>query len=183
MRALDFKAQDKLDASQWAQNIFASPEAYVILDTETTGLRNAQPIEIAITDIEGNALLNCRCKPAIPIEPGATKIHGIRYEDVADSPGFDLVWPLLSKICRDKTILIYNSRYDMGVLRNACQSSGIPAIADFANECVMIQYAKWFGDWNEKRRSYKWQKLEGGDHSALGDCRATLEVIREMACL
>lgn len=171
MRALDFKAQDKLDASQWAQNILASPEAYVILDTETTGLRNAQPIEIAITDIEGNALLNCRCKPAIPIEPGATKIHGIRDEDVAGLPGFDLVWPLLSEICRDKTILV---RYGLHILRNGCQANRISTIVDFANECVVTQYAKWRGDWGDPKC---------GDYSALGDCRAMIEAIREMACL
>ena len=27
----------------------------------------------------------------------------------------------------------------------------------------------------------RWQKLPGGDHSALGDCRATLAILHEMA--
>jgi DNA polymerase-3 subunit epsilon len=37
------------------------------------------------------------------------------------------------------------------------------------------------GDWNDYHDNYKWHKLRGGDHSALGDCLATLELIRQMA--
>jgi DNA polymerase-3 subunit epsilon len=38
----------------------------------------------------------------------------------------------------------------------------------------------WVGEpgW---RGGFRWQKLPGGDHSAIGDARATLAVIRRMA--
>lgn len=29
--------------------------------------------------------------------------------------------------------------------------------------------------------NYRWQRLPGGDHSALGDCWATLKVLQKMA--
>jgi DNA polymerase-3 subunit epsilon len=45
----------------------------------------------------------------------------------------------------------------------------------------MHWYAQFVGDWNEYHGNYKWQRLPGGDHSALGDCRATLAVLKEMA--
>jgi DNA polymerase-3 subunit epsilon len=45
----------------------------------------------------------------------------------------------------------------------------------------MLQYAEWFGEWNSYHQSFRWQKLQGGDHSALGDCFATLELIKRMA--
>jgi DNA polymerase-3 subunit epsilon len=45
----------------------------------------------------------------------------------------------------------------------------------------MLAYSKYVGEWNDYRKDFKWQKLQGGDHSALGDCRATLEVIKKMA--
>ena len=45
----------------------------------------------------------------------------------------------------------------------------------------MLEYAKFVGEWNNYHGNYRWQKLEGGDHSAAGDCLATLEVIRTMA--
>ena len=37
------------------------------------------------------------------------------------------------------------------------------------------------GQWDDYYQNYRWQRLPEGDHSALGDCRATLEVIRRMA--
>jgi hypothetical protein len=33
---------------------------------------------------------------------------------------------------------------------------------------------------NDYHQFYTWQKLPGGDHSALGDCLATLKVIKDM---
>jgi DNA polymerase-3 subunit epsilon len=45
----------------------------------------------------------------------------------------------------------------------------------------MQWYSQWVGEWNDYHQDYKWQRLPGGDHSALGDCKATLEVIRRMA--
>lgn len=45
----------------------------------------------------------------------------------------------------------------------------------------MLQYSQFVGDWDRYRNAYRWQKLWGGDHTALGDCRATLARIAEMA--
>jgi DNA polymerase-3 subunit epsilon len=50
-------------------------------------------------------------------------------------------------------------------------------------ECatLRVKHAEWVGEWNDYRGSFRWQKLQGGDHSALGDCVATLETIKKMA--
>ncbi|MEM7803199.1 MAG: hypothetical protein AAF633_28675 [Chloroflexota bacterium] len=45
----------------------------------------------------------------------------------------------------------------------------------------MLRYSEYVGEWNSYRQSYKWQTLPAGDHSALGNCLATLGVIKEMA--
>jgi DNA polymerase-3 subunit epsilon len=45
----------------------------------------------------------------------------------------------------------------------------------------MIKHAEWVGEWDDYHRSFRWQKLQGGDHSALGDCLATLEIIKKIA--
>ena len=47
-------------------------------------------------------------------------------------------------------------------------------------ECAMGWYSQYVGE-PGKRGGYRNQKLPGGDHSALGDCRATLAVIETMA--
>lgn len=45
----------------------------------------------------------------------------------------------------------------------------------------MQWYSQFVGDWNDYYNNYRWQKLPSGDHSAIGDCRATLKVIEKMA--
>jgi hypothetical protein len=46
---------------------------------------------------------------------------------------------------------------------------------------VMAEYAKYVGEWNDKYGDYKWQRLPGATHGAVGDCLATLKVLRTMA--
>lgn len=48
-------------------------------------------------------------------------------------------------------------------------------------DCAMLPYSAYIGDWDDYLKSYKWQKLPGGDHSAIGDCRSTLAIINKMA--
>ncbi|GGZ39657.1 hypothetical protein [Streptomyces bluensis] len=47
-------------------------------------------------------------------------------------------------------------------------------------ECAMEQYAAFYGDWHDYFGSYTWQKL-GGGHRALGDTRAVIRRLEEMA--
>jgi DNA polymerase-3 subunit epsilon len=44
----------------------------------------------------------------------------------------------------------------------------------------MRAYAAYVGE-RSKRGGYKSQKLSGGDHTAIGDARATLRLIERMA--
>lgn len=43
-----------------------------------------------------------------------------------------------------------------------------------------MPYSDWYGDWNDYFGNYQWQPL-GGGHRALGDVRAVLDRLREMA--
>ena len=45
----------------------------------------------------------------------------------------------------------------------------------------MYLYNIYVGEWNYLYDNIKWQKLPGGDHSAIGDCKATLELLRKIA--
>jgi hypothetical protein len=44
----------------------------------------------------------------------------------------------------------------------------------------MDWYAGYYGEWSDYHGRYKWQKLNGG-HSALSDCLAALDLLRDMA--
>lgn len=59
-------------------------------------------------------------------------------------------------------------------------------------DCAMQAYAEWCGDWtwdyeardNEPlyaQGDYRWQRLPGAGHRAADDCRAVIDVLKEMA--
>ena len=155
----------------------------MILDTETTGLGNADAIiQLAVIDVDGNVLFNQNIKPTRRkrISAEARSKHGLTMEMLSGCPTFsELKKPLKAAIGR-KRIITYNSEFDMRIYRQTWQLAGgfLPK-CDW--ECAMLMYARFVGEWNEYHGNYRWQKLEEGDHTAVGDCLATLDIIRTMA--
>jgi len=59
-------------------------------------------------------------------------------------------------------------------------------------DCAMGAYAEWCGDWTwdydarddeplYRQGDYRWQPLPGAGHRAAGDCRAVIDILKEMA--
>ncbi len=177
----DMLADYHSKAQVWAAGVLANKEDYVILDTETTGLQNAEFVQVSIIDLDGGVLLNTLAKPTCPIEPGAQNVHGISMEQLVAAPTYVDLYPQLEKTVNGRTILAYNAAFDRGILENTARNHGAPLLKPEGWECVMLKYAEYYGEWNEYYESFRWQKLKGGDHSALGDCRATLDILKQMA--
>lgn len=168
----------------WANKIIRNKDDYVILDTETTGLnKNDVVVQVGIIDVEGNTLLDSLIRPSQRkrIPKAATDIHGISIEDLTDAPPFHQVAVKIKEACADKTVVIYNSDYDIDLLDQTAEQEGVAPI-NFANTfCAMKLYSKFKGQWNSYYGEYRWQKLPSGDHSAVGDCQATLKLLQKMA--
>ncbi len=175
------KAKD--EAIAWAREVLGDP-GVIVLDTETTGLdRNAEIVEIAVMDVHGQTLLDTLIRPhgTIPVE--ASAIHGIEAADVADAPAWPEIHDQLAHLLYNASkIVIYNASYDKCLLDQTRALYDLPPfeIEPDRLECAMEAYAKYIGDWSRSRGSFRWWPLNGG-HRALGDCQATLDVIREMA--
>ena len=152
----------------------------VILDTETTGLYPCEIVQIAIIDLQGKTLLNTLVKPTRKIELGAAAIHGITENTVINAPTFKEIYEQVKSIINKKTVLIYNADFDGSVLDLCCEVYGLSKFK-YDELCIMHLYSEFVGEWNDYHNSNKWQKLPGGDHSAVGDCLATLEVIKYIA--
>src|SRR5687768_16062348 len=75
-------------AVAWARAIIADPST-VFLDTETTGLgRDAEAVEVAVVGVDGSIVLDTLVRPAQPIPPEASAIHGILDVHVDAAPGW-----------------------------------------------------------------------------------------------
>ncbi len=154
---------------------------FVILDLETTGLVDAAIVEIAVINQDGDVLLNQRVNPTpVEIEDDAFAIHGISSVTVSDCPTFDKVYQILCDVLLNKHLVIYNVAYDWPIIKRRCgfYDLDIPVVERIT--CAMLEYSAFVGDWNDYHESYRWQKLPGGDHSAVGDCLSVLSIIKKM---
>ena len=177
---------DRRQASKWAREFLSDP-ANVILDTETTGLDEmAEIVEIAIINVAGETLLDALVYPVRPIPPHVEAIHGISNEAVSQAQ----TWPVVGLVAQlilntAPRVAIYNAVYDLRLIGQSSRSHGLdpePWLSALVRktDCAMEQYAEYAGEWSDYYKSYRWQALDGG-HRALGDCRATLAVLKRMA--
>ena len=169
---------------------------FVVLDTETTGLHAGEIVQIAIIASDGDILLDTLVKPAHPIPADATAIHRITDDMVATAPLWKDVLPEVRAALCDWNVIVYNAQYDRKMLHLTNEVHGLEKI-DWkqcaAWYCAMEAFAELYGDWNNYNRSYKWQPLwkaaqyyyleftPGTEHTALGDCLMTLDVIKKMS--
>lgn len=168
-------------------------KGFVILDTETTGLgADAEIVEISVIAADGTVLLNTLVKPPVAIPAAATAIHGITDEMVADAPSWMEILPTVIDLT-SKGWVAYNASFDFRMLQQAGGRLAKDSEDIRYPECVMQLYAEHNGEWDPRRRKYKWKRLveaaksldvdvgEGVAHRALYDCRMTLGVIQAIA--
>jgi DNA polymerase-3 subunit epsilon len=173
---------DRERVVDWARDLLERTD-WVLLDTETTGTFDYDEIvQVAILSHNGKVLLDTLVRPTQPIPMDATAIHGITNEDVENAPSFPEVFEKIEKIIQGKTIVIYNAQFDVRLIQQSLAKHNLLPMElnlDYV-DCAMLMYSAWVGEiW--PYGGYKWQKLESGDHTALGDCKATLDLIEKMA--
>lgn len=179
----------------WALDTISkiNPADCIILDTETTGLDNtAEACELAVIDSQGNTLIDTLIKPTRPIPADVIRIHGISNEHVKSAPTFADLMPEIERIFAGKTLLIYNSDYDVRILQQSAAAHGLKFDRTLYNteRCIMRIFAAFYGDWNDYKEDFRWKKLNAaahycgvdnqGAHRALADCKMTLGVINYM---
>ena len=172
------QSEDEIAAIKWAKRVLDYKEKYVILDTETTGL--AEIVQLTIINLLGEPILNTLVKPTIAIPSGVIAIHGITNKMVAQTPCFPDIYPQLRDALFGKIVIIYNANFERGIINYCCKLHELDLIFIHSN-CLMQRYAEYCGEWSNYHRSYCWQKLPGGDHTALGDCLASLDLLKKLA--
>lgn len=181
------------EVAERARQALANP-ATAILDSETTGL-DGYLVQLAVIDRNGAPLLNTLVRPNAPIGDGARAIHHISDELLVAAPTFADIEPKLREALAGREVWIYNEAFDTGVLYRelhrlyemhwpeyTARDRQVQAwFKGFGTHCAMELYAEYVGDWSDYHGSFKRKPLPGGNHSALGDCQATLAVLKRMA--
>ena len=150
------------------RDLLARPVGDVlILDTETTGF-TGEVIELAIINLAGDVLYQSRFLPSMVVEAAAILVHGLTYDMLRHEPLFTDQCPVIRDVL-DKALihLAYNAPFDVARLDFTCKHYRLAPLP-LRPQCLM------------KLRGQR-LPLKGGDHSALGDCRKALELLKELA--
>lgn len=161
---------------EWAQRMLGNPQASII-DTETTGLSGrAEMVQLAIVGIDGQTRYNSLLRPSVLIPENVVALHGITNEHVQNAPTLLAEIGKVRPILEAGPVIVYNAKFDIRILRQSLVAYGLPSawIPTLDVHCAMLQYTAY-------RDSQKWLRLNGGNHEAVGDCLATLDVIRKMS--
>src|SRR5579875_209184 len=176
----------------WAKAYLQAGD-FVVLDSETTGLGDRdEVIELALVHSSGTVLFSSLIQPQDPQRPDlATHIHGITAQMLATAPCFPDVWPTIAAILRRfRRVLVYNADFDFRLLTATATRYGL-RVPGGAWECLMEQYAVYYGDWSSYHQSYTWQSLDmacadlavsvGEAHRASADALSALGVLKALA--
>ena len=186
------RADDRAEANRLARAWLHSKRT-VILDTETTDL-NGYLVQIAIIRAhDGAVLLDTLVNPEAPISLDAQRIHGITAEQLLGAPTFEQIADYLLATLAGRRIVTYNAAFDRDILQNElvrlaggwrvwyAYHAAYEVLRRPRWRCAMELRARAIGDYSSYWGSYRWYPLDGGDHSALGDCQACLAVLKRMA--
>lgn len=165
----------------WAQRTIARPLGEVLIfDTETTDLAG-EVIEICVVDTGGGLRYHQRFRPLGYIHPRARAIHGLTAEMLAREPIFahkrDEVQTIFDAA---SLVLAYNASFDSARLAYTCKLHRVTPVHIAKVACLMRGYSKFYHSRHPRGR-YAAKPLVGGDHSAIGDCLAALNILSLLA--
>lgn len=177
--------------ARWARSALNLPQL-LIVDTETTGHgppwddETAEIVELCIIDHTGAVLLNTLVKPHGQMHPTAAAKTGISQVQLAESPAFSTIADQVIRLLQGRSVVIYNAEFDNKLLHEEFERCG-RATPIYEIRCAMLAYHAF----RRRRNSDRWVGLakacsEEGitlthAHRALGDCQATLALLRHMA--
>ena len=108
----------------------------IVLDTETTGLDpklGHRVIEIGGVELVNRRLTNRHfhtfLDPERDIDPEATKVHGMTWDDLKGKPRFADRAAALIEFIRDAELVIHNAAFDVSFLDAELAINGLPPLA------------------------------------------------------
>lgn len=156
------------------------------IDTETTHMDpeagriiELYAAEVTFPDIKVQSWLSYRFNPGMPIPAEATKLHGIRDEDVNHELPFSFRAAWWQSQFEGACIIAYNAQFDLKILDAELRRAGQKGLS--VNTPVLDPYDYFREDLGRTLTDavrYYLHKPHPDAHSARGDVRAMLKVLR-----
>ena len=153
---------------------------FTTLDIETTDVHTgrAEIAQIGAVRVRDGRIveeLESLVKPSVPITPGATKVHGITNQRVADASPFDDVWPRFRDFCGSDVVVAHNGyQFDFRVIRKMAASLGTPDLCTYDSLPLARELHQGSASLPDLAAHYGVDP--GQSHSALCDARALAHV-------
>lgn len=184
MRRVYVINQMTTDSIEWARMEFSG--RFLALDTETTGTNRSKDriVELFVVEVDSNLNVGPsflqRFNPEMPIPPAATAVHGIRDEDVCQSPPFHSLAARIQTMLTDAVLIAFNGlTFDLPLLHEELVRAGQRGLDP--NPTVIDPYRLFVED-APRTLSGAVRHYLGRDHdsahSAESDVRAMLAVLR-----
>ncbi|MED3778025.1 3'-5' exonuclease [Geobacillus stearothermophilus] len=178
------KAEPSSNGHYNYQKATFTPDDYVVLDFETTGLnaekdaiiqigairfRNHEPIEHFISFVN----------PKRPIPSKITDITGITDKDVKDAPTIEEIFPDFIQFLKDDVLIAHNAPFDMKFLLSNARRLGIEKPNNPVIDTLTLARKYIPETPNHQLETLKqWLQLEVSSHHALDDCLTCAAVYR-----
>lgn len=166
--------------------------AFVILDTETTGVDDrAQVVEVGIIDSNGQELYNQLICPTVPIDPSASAVNGITQEMLRDQPSFAQELDKIISIVGGRRVMCYNTPFDYRLMIQSAQTShqkqdlrrmfeGSMDMMQIFMDYIKIPASRGLSlKLSEAAELMRIESVQ--DHRAVGDCQMTLALYNAVA--
>ncbi len=152
-------SSSRLEAINWALDILNNADNCLILDTETTGLRETdEVIEIGIIDMNGNTVFHSYVKPLRrrSIPAASARIHGITMAKLKDAPTMIDIHPQIRNLLKGRIVIAYNSSFDRRLLKQTFNKYDLTSLSKVVWQDAMVPYSKFVGSsrWIKTKHFY-----------------------------
>ncbi|MDU8943168.1 3'-5' exonuclease [Ovoidimarina sediminis] len=160
---------------------------FVPFDTETTGLSVERDaiVQLGALRVVGGRIvegevIDTHVAPGRPIPAASARIHGVRDADVVGAPGIGDAGRAFHQFARGAVLVAHNAPFDIGLLRKSEDEMGVAW--DHPVLDTVLLSAVVFGTGEDHSLDALCARLlitipEAGRHTAIGDARATAEVL------
>lgn len=103
---------------------------FITIDFETATAQRDSPCELGLTFVKNRQIVETKSWLIKPMYDDFdyfnVLIHGIRPEDVADKPEFDVLWGEIKPLIENQFLIAHNAGFDMSVLRRTLEAYQLP---------------------------------------------------------